>query len=209
MASMGSPPPPYPGSSGGQQPFPPVGSSLGPITGGIPLPAPPAPPPPRGPGVRAPFLAPPKDRNNTRLAITIVVGVLALAVCGAGTLLGLTGLFSWFERDMNEKAQAAVTAFLDDVSAGDFDSAYQQMCVEAQQEITRPQFQAEWELLLPSDGRYGLQRTAYDADGLTYVPVAITKSSGGRWSVDVYVVSEPAQSKDEQAGMSVCGWLTH
>ena len=206
MSSMGSQPPPYPGSP---PPFPPVGSSLGPTTGGVPLSPQPIPPPPRGPGVRVPFLAPPKDRNNTRLAVTIVVGVLALAICGVGSIFGLTGLFSWLDREMNDKAQTTVTAFLTDVSAGDYDAAYQRMCVEAHQEISPEAFQSEWQVILPPDSTFGLQHMTYDTDGLTYVPAVVDGGPTGKWTVDVYVVSEPAASENEEAGMSVCGWITH
>ena len=205
MSSMGSQPPPYPGSPPA---FPPVGSSLGPATAG-PMSPPPVPAPPRGPGVRAPFLAPPKDRNNTRLAVTIVVGVLALAVCGVGSIFGLTGLFSWLDREMNDKAQSTVTAFLTDVSEGDYDTAYQQMCVEAHQQISPQAFASEWQVILPPGADFGLHRMTYDSDGLTYVPAVVDGGPMGKWTVDVYVVSEPAESEDEEAGMSVCGRITH
>ncbi|MEV0649408.1 hypothetical protein AB0I28_29540 [Phytomonospora sp. NPDC050363] len=159
--------------------------------------------------MRAPFLAPPKDRNNTRLAVTIVVGVVVLALCGIGALFGLGGLLSWFERDMNDKAQVAATAFLGEIEAGDFDGAYQSMCPEARDAVSPQVFQSEWVLLFPPGTKYGLDRLSYDEDGNQFVPVVLTGGAEQKRSVDLHMKSEPAESEDDQAGMSVCGWVAY
>lgn len=171
-----------------------------------PPPAPPGPPPPpRGPGVRVPFLAPPRERNNTRIAVTVLIGVVLLAVCGAGALFGGAGLVSWLNEEMNAKARESATVFMDAVVAGDTHTAYESTCRELRVKVPEAEFDAFWGSFAPEGSRYGLSDLETDGE-YQWIPVTLHLAGGGGRTVRLYFVLEAAQTEEEQARMEVCGW---
>lgn len=86
------------------------------------------PPPPQGPGVLAPFPAPPTEGRRLRLGIGLGAGAaVVLLVCGGGvaTTIGLTAIVS---NAMNEQAQVVIGNYLEDLEAKRYAEAYDQLC---------------------------------------------------------------------------------
>jgi len=85
---------------------------------------PPAPPVPRG-------------RNNTRTILIVVGGVLGLCC-----VLGVIGGIFFFRTvgDEMQPAQRAATAYVDDVMAGNFSSAYGRMCDKVHGRISEAEY---------------------------------------------------------------------
>ncbi|GLZ79404.1 hypothetical protein Afil01_42110 [Actinorhabdospora filicis] len=171
-----------------------------------PPPLPPGPPPPpRGPGVRVPFLAPPRERNNTRIAVTVLVGVVLLAVCGAGALFGGAGLMDWLGKELNTKARASATAFMDAVVAGETRKAYDSTCADLRAQVSAAEFEVFWGEVAPEGSRYGLSDLETDGE-YQWIPVTIQLEGGGGGKIRLYFLLEAAQNEEEQARMEVCGW---
>ncbi len=119
-----------------------------PQTAGLPLPeatAPPAPEmggPPPGPGVQAPFPAPPTERDRKRLWITIGIALAVVALCGGGALAGIGGLVYWANQETTTKSRAAVAAYLDAMVRGDYRAAYGEQCSVLRDQETASEFAA-------------------------------------------------------------------
>jgi hypothetical protein len=84
--------------------------------------------PPPGPGVRAPFAAPPTERDRKRMWIGLGVGAALLVVCCGGGLVAFIGLVVAQNRAIPAEATAVVNRYLDDVTHEDFRDAYDQLC---------------------------------------------------------------------------------
>lgn len=91
----------------------------------------PAPPP--GPGVFAPFPAPPVEGRGRRVGwgIGVAAGV-ALLVCGGGAA-ALVGVVIAGTASLQEHAEAAVGDYLTAVKDKRFDEAYGMLCDDAQE----------------------------------------------------------------------------
>src|SRR5436309_9937590 len=86
----------------------------------------PAPPP--GPGVRAPFAAPPTERDRKRLWISLVVGAVLLLLCCGGGVVGFGVLVVATDRALPAEATAVVERYLTGLRDGDYQKAYDQLC---------------------------------------------------------------------------------
>lgn len=171
-----------------------------------PPPAPGPPPPPRGPGVRVPFLAPPRERNNTRLTVMILIGVALLVVCGAGGLFGGVGLMSWLGQEMNDKARASATVFMDAVVAGETGKAYESTCPDLRAQVPAAEFEGFWSSFAPTGSTYGMSDMQTDGEYQWITVTVRPDGGGGDRSIRLYFVLEPGQKEDEQGRMEVCGW---
>jgi hypothetical protein len=104
--------------------------------------APHVPAPPQGPGVYPPFPAPPVEGRGKRIGwgIGIAIGVVLL-VCGGGTA-ALIGFGISAQGAYQERAHAAVSAYLNALREGKYDEAYKQLCDDAQRNESPSAFRA-------------------------------------------------------------------
>src|SRR3954454_24356360 len=103
--------------------------------------APHVPAPPQGPGVQPPFPAPPVEGRGRRvgMSIGIAIGVVVL-VCGGG-LAAVIGILVSTQGAAQERAQAAVSDYLNALRDGKYDKAYDLLCDDAQQAESETAFQ--------------------------------------------------------------------
>ncbi|MFI5895468.1 hypothetical protein ACIA5D_35775 [Actinoplanes sp. NPDC051513] len=104
--------------------------------------APHVPAPPQGPGVYPPFPAPPVEGKGKRIgwSIGISVGVVLL-VCGLGTA-ALIGVGVASQKSNQEKANVAISSYLNAVRVGKYDQAYNLLCDDAQENESPAAFRA-------------------------------------------------------------------
>jgi hypothetical protein len=103
-----------------------------------PPPGPPGPPP--GPGVTPPFAAPPVEGRSTRLWLGLGGAALAALLCCGGGLAAGIGLVVTGTQAVNDRAQATVRNYLDDVRTGRYTDAYDALCPTLQRRETARQF---------------------------------------------------------------------
>jgi hypothetical protein len=102
--------------------------------------APHIPAPPPGPGVQPPFPAPPVEGRGQRIGLGLGVGALVLVlVCGGG-LAALIGVVVSTSGALQERAEVAVSAYLDALHDRKYDRAYELLCEQAQQDETAGEF---------------------------------------------------------------------
>jgi len=96
----------------------------------------PAPPP--GPGVRAPFAAPPTERDRKRMWIGLGAGAAALLVCCVGGVLGFAGLVVAQNRAIPREAVSVVDQYLRGLRDRNYPDAYSELCgrVRGQESLT-------------------------------------------------------------------------
>src|SRR5689334_21469307 len=99
----------------------------------------PAPPP--GPGVASPFAAPPRDRDNKRLWISLGVGGAVLLLCCVGGILGIGILASGSEDIVKSQATAVVTTYLEGLEKQNYRVAYDQLCNDITRQMSFAEFQ--------------------------------------------------------------------
>ncbi|GGJ74524.1 hypothetical protein GCM10010123_00660 [Pilimelia anulata] len=144
-------------------------------------PDPPAPPP--GPGVTPPFPAPPTEGRSTRLWVGLLSGGLVALLCCGGGLSACVGLAVVGTKAVNEHAAAAVRDYLDDVRAGRYREAYDELCPEARERESLADYTARVR------GEPGLRayvlRDAELGPASVRVPVDVTYAdgTGGTWRV--------------------------
>ena len=85
-------------------------------------------PAPQGPGVVPPFTAPPTDRDNRSLLISLGVSALLLVVCCVGGLVGVGVLFAGGVQEAKAQAQSTVDQYLTALRRSDYRGAYQLLC---------------------------------------------------------------------------------
>ncbi|GIF26365.1 hypothetical protein BJ973_005725 [Actinoplanes tereljensis] len=104
------------------------------------VPGPPGPPP--GPGVYPPFPAPPVEGKGKRVGwgVGIAAGVVVL-ICGGG-LAALIGIGVSATGAMQERAEAAVSDYLDAVQAKRYDDAYDLLCDSTREDESSAEFRA-------------------------------------------------------------------
>jgi hypothetical protein len=96
--------------------------------------------PPQGPGVYAPFPAPPTEGRRLRIGLGLGIGggVLVLA-CGGG-VAALIGLGTLMTNAFNEQADVVVGAYLEDLEAKRYGEAYDSLCADERAALTEAEF---------------------------------------------------------------------
>src|SRR2546430_9878962 len=132
----------------------------------------PAPPP--GPGVRAPFAAPPTERDRKRMWIGLGLGALLLVLCCGGGIAGFAGLVVAEDRAVPTEAVKIVDRYLRSLRDEDYREAYDQLCAARRGDETLAEFTAR-ERNLPgiTDYRIGTPQVG----GQVRVPVRVYLSS--------------------------------
>ncbi|MGH8792580.1 MAG: hypothetical protein ACRDXX_08045 [Stackebrandtia sp.] len=163
-------------------------------------PAPAPAPPPQGPGVRVPFAVPPREVNNTKMVLSIVSAIVGVIVVCGGGFLGFTGILMWTTSEMASQAELVAEEFLDDVAAGEYDTAYDSMCPQLQDEMTVEEFAADWDRVGVESYKTDDVVQSAEGDGME-VPADITTVEGDTLEIKLFLVTE-----QESLNMTVCGW---
>lgn len=95
------------------------------------------PPPPQGPGVAAPFAAPPSDRNKRGMWIGLGVGALVLLLCCVGGVVGVGVVVVSVTDQMKRQSTEVVTTYLESLLDRDFGTARRQLCEDLARDLTR------------------------------------------------------------------------
>jgi hypothetical protein len=100
------------------------------------------PAPPQGPGVYPPFPAPPVEGRGKRVGWTVGISIgVVLLVCGLGTA-AVIGAVVASQGSSQERAHAAVSAYLNALRAGKYEAAYNLLCDDAQESEGPGEFRA-------------------------------------------------------------------
>ena len=156
---------------------------------------------PRHLGTPVPFAAPPRDRDGTRLAVTIIVSALAVVLLCGGGLVGFTVTSIAAGEAMLDRSTEAADTFMGDIVEGRYQDAYDSLCSSAVDDgvLTPAAFESEWDALGIS--RYEVRQPFDKMDGSIGVPVEASSTDGGQWVIALTVVLDSTTM-----GMSVCAW---
>jgi hypothetical protein len=98
------------------------------------------PAPPQGPGVYPPFPAPPVEGRGRRRALGIWLGIGAFLLVAGGGLAAVIGIVSVGSKALDERADAAVSSYLDAVGDRRYDDAYDMLCESARSSESKSAF---------------------------------------------------------------------
>jgi hypothetical protein len=144
-----------------------------------------APAPPQGPGVLAPFPAPPTEGRRLRLGWGLGIGAAAVLLLCVGGVAAVIGLFNVMQRALNEQAQVVIGDYLDDINARRYAEAYDSLCAETRSQVSEAQFTSE------QAGQEPIR--AYQVGSLDLasvdlaVPVDVTYSDGRTGQLQAYL----------------------
>lgn len=156
----------------------------------------PAPPP--GPGVRAPFVTPPTERDRKRMWIGLGVGGALLVLCCVGGLFAFGALVVAGQRAVPNEARIAVTAYLDGLKDHDYHAAYDRLCTRIQQDESYEEF-AGRQRDQPDITSYSLDEPVVEGSSVM-VGATISRTDGAVATVRYTLIS------DQQAGeLRICG----
>lgn len=155
------------------------------------------PSPPPGPGVRAPFAAPPTERDRKRMWIGLGIGAALLVVCCGGGIAGFVALVVAQNRAIPAEATAVVDRYLSAIEHHDYPAAYDLVCATHHSHESLAVFTAR------KSGQPELLSWQIDPPRIfgseVLVPVLIDDSSG-------FSHQEFTLVQDDQAGgLRICG----
>src|SRR4051794_8646749 len=157
--------------------------------GGGPVAEPADPEPPRGPGVLAPFPAPPRERNP-RMWVGIAVLATVVVLCCGGGIAGVVGLLYYGQ----SRIPAAVDSFLGSVEKGQYAEAYQMQCSGVRKQQSEQEFAAQFaQGPKLSSHTLGSTQTADDGGGSSQVflvPADLSYDDGTSEQEDFVVITE-------------------
>lgn len=165
-------------------------------------PSPPVPDPastPRHLGTPVPFAAPPRDRDNTRLAVTIVVSVVAVVLLCGGGFFGLGAALVATGNELYKQSRDAAAVFMTDVADGALPAAYDSLCEPVKREVTLDEFEREWDPL--EINAFQLDNPRDTGDGSFLVSVRATSATSAPMDISLTVSMSGSTMK-----MEVCGW---
>lgn len=100
----------------------------------------PAPPP--GPGVWAPFVAPPTDGTTRRRWLAIGLAALAVLLCCVGGVVAMGSLAVLGGKVEQDQARAVVTDYLNALREEKYATAYGLLCADLRQQVSLGEFTA-------------------------------------------------------------------
>lgn len=154
------------------------------------------PTPPRGPGVLAPFPAPPRERNP-RLWVGIAVLAVVVVLCCGGGIASVIGLVYYD----SSQVPKAVDTFLTAVQDKQYQQAYQLQCSAVRQQQSEQQFQSQFADRQLTSHRLGTVQSGGSGSGGSQsylVPADLTYSDGSTEQDDFVVITE-------NGAYTVCG----
>jgi hypothetical protein len=157
------------------------------------------PPAPAGPGVRAPFAAPPSERDRKRLWISLVLGGVLLLLCCGGGIAGFSALVVATEKSLPVEATSVVTRYLEGLRSENYQQAYDQLCGAHQQGESLQEFAAHQRLSpRPTEWALGDPRLGQNE---VFVPAHIYLSGDNLPHDRDFILVQ-----DQQAGgLRICG----
>lgn len=156
----------------------------------------PPPPPPPGPGVRAPFAAPPSERDRRRMWIGIGIGAVLLVLCCGGGIVGFGALVVARARALPAEAVTVVERYLKGLHDGDFEQAYDQLCGQLRDRETLDRFTAR-QRGLPHVDSYTIGSASVTSNEVI-VP-AVVEAGGERQSRTFVLVAD-----QRAGGLRIC-----
>ncbi|ADD41751.1 hypothetical protein [Stackebrandtia nassauensis] len=157
--------------------------------------------PPRGPGVVVPFAAPPRDPDKSRLAVGIVVGVVAFVLVCGGAVAGAVGVLVWSSNELAAQSTQTAERFLDDIVEEDYQGAYKSLCSSTRKQISVEEFTKDWSSLGVVNAETVGANTSQQQD--LVVVAELTVEDGSMQDIELTVALEQQNMK-----MAVCGWDT-
>jgi hypothetical protein len=146
------------------------------------------PTPPRGPGVLAPFPAPPRERNP-RLWVGIAVLAAVVVLCCGGGVASIVGVVYYNQSQIPN----AVDDFLTAVQKGQYQQAYDMQCSAVREQQSEQEFADQFQQgRRLTSHRLGSVSSAGDGSGSRafLVPADLTYSDGTTDHEDFVVVTE-------------------
>jgi hypothetical protein len=150
--------------------------------------------PPQGPGVRAPFPAPPVEGRGRRIGMGVGIGAGVLVLVAGGGLAALIGVGAVSQRAFDEQVSASVGGYYEALKGKHYHEAYEKLCASRQSSISEPDFTAAARKEPIASYRLGELRTT----DLT-VPVELSYSGGRDTQVTVYL-----EQNRKTGGFEVC-----
>lgn len=159
-----------------------------PQPGSHPAPAVPdeVPPPPRGPGVLAPFVAPPRDRDLRGLWWSLGIGGLVLVLCCAGSVVGVGFLVPYLDSLGKSQVAAVVEDYLTALRDEDYVTARRQLCPEQQKTHSVGWFQDRYSAAKVTD--FTVDANDVRIDQQILVPARVRE--GGNWVDEQYTMEQ-------------------
>jgi hypothetical protein len=102
--------------------------------------APHVPAPPQGPGVQPPFPAPPVEGRGRRIGLGLAIGAGVLVLICGGGVAALFGVLASGQGALQERADVAISTYLDAVHDKKYEQAYELLCERAQRDETAGEF---------------------------------------------------------------------
>lgn len=96
---------------------------------------------PQGPGAAAPFPAPPAEGGGARLGWGLGIAGAVLVLCCGGGLTAFIGLVVTQVAATNEQSRTVVSHYLDALRDDDYDAAYDLLCDEEQEALSKDRFE--------------------------------------------------------------------
>jgi len=134
------------------------------------------PPPPPGPGVQAPFAAPPTERDRKRLWIRLGIGAALLVLCCGGGALGIGALVVARTHALRQEATNVVRQYLDGLRDEDYHRSYVLLCPDVRAAMTENAF-GSVQSRRPRVVNYSLEEPQLTASGVS-VTADVTVSGG-------------------------------
>ncbi|GAB3646711.1 hypothetical protein [Glycomyces tarimensis] len=145
-------------------------------------------------GTPVPFAAPPTERNGSRFATALTLGIVGgVAIVGAVVVALIVSLVTLTESLM-DKIETTAEDFMADVSAERWDEAYEHLCTDLQERPVQD-YVEEWEDWAADDAE--VQDVRDEMSG-TYVPVELGDGSTVELEIEI--------AQGETVDTTVCGW---
>jgi hypothetical protein len=152
---------------------------------------------PAGPGVRAPFAAPPTERDRRRLWTGIGIGALLFVLCCGGGIIGFGTLVVAQTRALPNEAVAVVTRYLEGLRDEDYAQSYDLLCGSTQERENLAHFTAR-QRAQPRLSSFTVGQSAVLGNEVVVTADLTRGDSTDRQSFQLY----PDQ---EAGGLRICG----
>ncbi|WP_432830185.1 Rv0361 family membrane protein [Dactylosporangium sp. CA-092794] len=144
------------------------------------------PPPPRGPGVLAPFAAPPRDRDLRGLWWTLGIGGLVAVLCCVGGIVGIGFLIPYANSLGQAQVAAVVEDYLTAVRDEDYATARRQLCDTEARTHTVGWFEDHYDQNRVTD----FTVNADDVRITDQIVVPARVEQGGTWTEQEYLMQQ-------------------
>jgi hypothetical protein len=152
---------------------------------------------PPGPGVRAPFAAPPTERDRRRLWISLTIGAVLLLLCCGGGIVGFGALVVTTNKEIPVEARNVVNTYLSGLRDGDYRKSYDQLCADVQNRESEDDFAARV--------RAEPAVTSWTIDDVQVQPDTVTVETRRELSSGEDLRTYTLVSDQQAGGLRICG----